>query len=82
MIDLKEDKTFSVHAGKGNHREKGMHSAPQSSLTGKTDRQLQSGQDHRFGEEAFSAIDRMREATSAKFTGGLSSTSLMLAYLD
>lgn len=59
-----------------------MHSAPQSSLTGKTDRQLQSGQDHRFGEEAFSAIDRMREAASAKFTGGLSPTSLMLAYLD
>ena len=35
-----------------------------------------------IGLEAFRAIDRMREALLAQFTGGLSPASLTLAYFD
>ncbi len=35
-----------------------------------------------LGLEAFAAIDRMREALSAQFTGGLSPAALALAFLD
>lgn len=58
-----------------------MHSSPRAGLTGKTDRQLPC-REETLGEEVFSAIDRMREATSAKLTGGFSPTALTLAYLD
>ena len=58
-----------------------MHSATRSGSTEKIGRQRPSPLE-RLGEEAFSAIDRMRDASSAKFTGGLSPTSLTLAYLD
>ncbi|MDE1173206.1 MAG: alpha/beta fold hydrolase [Parvibaculaceae bacterium] len=39
-------------------------------------------EDESVGTEAFRAIDRMREALSARFTGGLSPASLALATFD
>ena len=38
--------------------------------------------DEGLGSEAFRAIDRMREALSAKMTGGISPAAVALAYLD
>lgn len=58
-----------------------MHSSPRAGLVRKFQRQ-QSCREVTSGEEAFSAIDRARESVTAKFTGGLSPASLMLAYLD
>jgi len=39
-------------------------------------------EDESLGSEAFRAIDRMREALSAKVTGGLSPAALALAFFD
>ncbi|MBN9467287.1 MAG: polyhydroxyalkanoic acid synthase [Bosea sp.] len=58
-----------------------MHSSPPTGLARKLQRQ-QIAREETLGEEAFSAIDRMREAATAKFTGGFSPTALTLAYLD
>ena len=38
--------------------------------------------DEGLGSEAFRAIDRMREALSAKMTGGISPAAVALAYFD
>lgn len=38
--------------------------------------------DESIGDEAFRALDRMREALTAQMTGGLSPTSLALAFID
>lgn len=58
-----------------------MHSSPPAGLAGKAHPQ-QPCREETLGEEAFSAIDRMWEASSAKFTGGFSPMALTLAYLD
>jgi len=58
-----------------------MHSSPRTSLAGQSHRQ-QPCREEALGLEAFSAIDRMRQAWSAKFTGGFSPMALTLAYLD
>lgn len=58
-----------------------MHSSPPTGLARKLQCQ-QISREETLGEEAFSAIDRMREAVTAKFTGGFSPTALTLAYLD
>ncbi len=39
-------------------------------------------QDHSVSDEAFRALDRMREALTAQTTGGLSPASLALAFMD
>jgi len=62
-------------------KEETMHSSPRSGLTAKGSAQ-QPCREETLGEEAFAAIDRLREAASAKFTGGFSPTALALAYLD
>lgn len=58
-----------------------MHSSPRSGLVRQPQRP-QRCREEALGEEAFSAIDRMREAAIAKLTGGFSPMALQLAYLD
>ncbi len=58
-----------------------MQSSSRTGLARKPQRQ-QPCREEMLGEEAFSAIDRMREAATAKFTGGFSPMALTLAHLD
>ncbi len=58
-----------------------MQSSSRTGLSRKLRRQ-QPCREETLGEEAFSAIDRMREAATAKLTGGFSPMALTLAYLD
>ncbi|QEL21973.1 hypothetical protein FQV39_04830 [Bosea sp. F3-2] len=58
-----------------------MQSSPRAGLAGNAQRP-QPCREEALGSEAFSAIDRMRQAWSAKFTGGFSPMALTLAYLD
>jgi polyhydroxyalkanoate synthase len=58
-----------------------MHSSSRTGLA-RTSKRQQPCREEALGEEAFSAIDRMREAATAKFTGGFSPMALTLAYLD
>ncbi len=58
-----------------------MHSSPRTGLAAKSQRQ-QPCSDITPAEEAFSAIDRTREAATAKLTGGFSPMALTLAYFD
>jgi polyhydroxyalkanoate synthase len=58
-----------------------MHSLSRTGFARKSQRQQPCREETR-GEEAFSAIDRIREAATAKFTGGFSPMALALAYFD
>ncbi len=65
----------------GSLEERAMHSSFRAGSAGKVDPQ-QPCPEETLGEEAFAAVDRLREASSAKLTGGFSPTALTLAYLD